>query len=539
MAESKTPKKRRRVQPTGLTEPEDTCSGISVEPFRTDEKEEGELRFVVDLDLSFNVLLDEDATDLPFSALLAQAKGRRPLFIPKIREQTVFAEDAETRHNPAFESTRDALGQFLINRWWERKWESPAVRGVLTRQIETQPGALTQSQAVRNTWSVRIGVRLHAWATPEADRVADKVAALEKERKAQQHRQDVAERLTFPKTFYLMTHLDLRECLPVEAKHFELDVEVTVKGKHSVDAYLNAIPESIKLDISRNTRGRIIDCPEELKALHPETVDGEVEWTAILSEDALKRTYKIDFRGHGYATARVKLHAFIPTDLDERVAEHYANIWRRDKTSDYRWTRALKEMLGVKAFRMQAPVMVVPPADFERIKKEKSLSSFPVGSKWFRLEDGVLEELPSDEPPLLLSEKWKACIVKTVEHHDIFLPGTLVAGPLFICVLADVVPFVADPDCSVPDVVPCFSRFTAHETWGVSWAMLSPLEIPNPEEFRTEWDKDTKTFKVWMPEERPRITQLTEYANQGPFGAAHVQAMLDKRGWFRGTARFT
>ncbi len=214
---------------------------------------------------------------------------------------------------------------------------------------------------------------------------------------------------------------------------------------HLFDFFIKAAPELIKLDLDRCSADAISPS-EEMKALGLCQFYG-VSWRDILNEDDLKRSYKALSGTRGYATARVQMHAYVPTDREQRLAEASARDMRRDKTNDHTWKDTVQKMMAIKEFRMQEPVMVVSPSDFERLNKTDAFSSFPVGSKWFKLEGGAFEEIPSD-PPLLLSEEWKACFLKTVKHYDI--PEAMAAGPLFICILADVVPFVADPLCPVP-----------------------------------------------------------------------------------------
>jgi hypothetical protein len=314
-----------------------------------------------------------------------------------------------------------------------------------------------------------------------------------------------------------------------------------VNGTHEIDAAGSLVSGSIKFDFGRSVQLDVADYPEELKDFGLDSIGSRVFWGDILSEADLLPTYEIDRGTRGHSAIPMKIYVYISEDVRERYAEAAALKMRMDKKNDYYWKETLKRIMDVKKFRMQEPVMVMLPADFERISATDSFSLFPVGSKWFKLKKGRFRELKlvssDDSPRLSLSEKWAACLLKTVDHHDI--PPSLAAGPLFICILADVVPFVEDSSCPVPDVVPVFSVFTMHRNKAVSWETCASLDIENPEEFSVIWTKDERIPPDFFPEEeKSQVDQLVKYARQGPFGKAHVKAMLDAHGYFKGTARF-
>lgn len=524
------------------------CVGIFIHPFPVDD-DASKMHFVFDLHINNTTIYmkNEDGTPiggkLPLTSLVARATEAwttRGFDFMRITEKTTVSLDAATQSNPACDETALALYNYFIDTWWKQNFRCPEVVDVISKQLATTPGALIQTYG-NSFCYVDLWIRLYAWATADAPRVAEELLAKKKAAKRAAKYQAEAAELTDPldpedpdspfKILLVTTH-DLTGFVPEDTECFDLVAKVKVSGSHTSDNDHHTIKSSIEVNINDVESVKLRDPPAEFLALD---VTGEVETAfktgeaeAILDklQDEFVEAYEADDIHTGDAKISVKFKVYVPADVAERklAAKRAA-----EKEKDRKWKEGLTKVLSVKKNRMAEPVMVVSKEDFEKMKRLDCFSLFPDGSQWLCFEESKFKEV-SDLVPgpgagslLPLSTAWDKALKNTIMLHGI--PRDDANGPIYVCVLADVVGFLKDPTCPVPTAIPYVRGNTDFWDWGDCWAEYSSFPYGGTSDVKVERDLKGPVF-LKSDSKKPAI-QFTNYYNHEPFGRAHVMGVIE------------
>ncbi len=537
------PKKQRTETPEA--EDAGACVGISINPFPPDG-DATKMHFVADLHIDNTTLLmrNEDGTGvggkLCFTSLVAHATEAwttQGFDVMRISEKTQVPLDATTAGNPACDDTALALDQYFIDMWWKQNWRCPEVIKVVSRLLANTPGSLYQTYG-SSLCDVDLWIRLYAWATADAPRVATEQLAKKKAAyRAAKYRAEAAELFDpdSPFKLLLVTTHDLTGFVPEDTKCFELVARVKVAGSHTSDNDHHTIKSSIEVDVTNVESVMILDPPAEFQALdltrdvEAAVKDGEAEAILDKLSEEFVAAYKADDVHTGDAKISVKFRVYAPADVAERKRAAKRAV---EAEKDRLWKNNLNQVLSVEKNRMAEPVMVISKEDFEKMKRLDCFSLFPDGSQWLCFAAWKFIEVPdmvsgAGAGSLLpLSQAWNDALRNTIMLRRISLDD--LDGPIYVCVLADVVGFLKDPTCPVPAVIPYVRGNTStFSNWGNCWMDNSSLSGPGAPGIIVSWGLGLTKDPLFLPlDTRKSAIQLTNYYNHKPFGRAHVLAVV-------------
>jgi hypothetical protein len=548
-----------KKQRTESTLSDDTaCVGVSVYPFATDN-DASAMHFAVDVKLQNTVVYltkeDNSAVDelLSFSSLVARATDAwmaRGFVTMKIVSESAVPFDDATAANPACRDTKLALHAYFLQTWFKANRRSVQVMDVISKQLANTPCMLSQRNGPcdKDVCDVRnVGLRLYVRATADAPRAARELLAEQKAAKQRTKYQAEANKLfdaANPASLDRLVHVttnDLTGFVPEDTMCFDLVVKVTVAGSHAYDSS-GVSPE---VDIDDVRRVTISKPPAEFQALDLASavaVAFETGATHVMLDDFLvdfKAAYQAIDIYSGEARIAVPCKVYVPADIAERKqAVKRAAETEKDKW----WKDSLNKVLSTETNRMAEPVMCMSKADFDRIKRLDCFSLFPHGSQWLCLDNGVFTDVSATPQAgagaaaaagaggsslLPLSKTWDDALRNTIALHNVSVSAT--SGPIYLCVLADVVSFVQDPTSVAPPAIPILTAFPdcsgPFDSWSCCWWEYSSMYAPTSLYcINVSWTTAGPTFED--DEDEVFAAQLTKYYNHCPFSRAHVMGVV-------------